>query len=88
VDDKFDRIEFEHLRNEDGPKGVVQDARSKIRVPGSKKLPGAIFNVRLLHGPAGVKYRDVFHIPASFPLITHSNFQLNSRLFYLRCWCG
>ena len=26
---------------------------------GFKKLSGAIFNVRLLHGPIGVKYRDV-----------------------------
>jgi hypothetical protein len=28
---------------------------------GFKKLSGTIFNVRLLHGPIGVKYRDVFH---------------------------
>ena len=30
----------------------------RTRVPGSKKLPGAIFNVRLLHSPVGF-YRDV-----------------------------
>ena len=36
----------------------------RSRVPGSKKLPGAIFNVRLLHGPEGVSLMDETNIPA------------------------
>jgi hypothetical protein len=33
---------------------------------GFKKLLGTIFNVRLLHGPEGVKYMDVFHDSRQF----------------------
>ena len=37
----------------------------KTCVPGSKKLPGAIFNVRLMHGPEGVSPMDGTNIPAT-----------------------
>jgi hypothetical protein len=37
---------------------LVDLVRMRTRVPGSKKLPGAIFNVRLMHGPEG-SYMDV-----------------------------
>ena len=43
---------------------MVDLVRMRTRVPGSKKLPGAIFNVRLLHGPVGVSPMDGTNNPA------------------------
>ena len=43
---------------------LVEMARMRNRVPGSKKLSGTIFNVRLMHGPEGVSPMDGTNNPA------------------------
>ena len=63
----------------------VDLARMRNRVPGSKKLSGTIFNVRLMHGPEGVSPMDGTNIPATKQKMHHSHFSVG--LFYWWIWC-
>ena len=66
----------------------VDLARMRNRVPGSKKLSGTIFNVRLMHGPEGVSPMDGTNIPATKQKMHHSHFSAGLFYWWIWCWSG